>query len=76
MTEVLDPYDDHLVPPIMSCVGRTYFVRNKGGDEWIEKGDLPQERVEALWKRIDRERKAAGAILDSVGDVSNRTSPI
>jgi hypothetical protein len=58
-TEVLDPYGDHPVPPVMSCVGRDYFVRNKGGDTWVWDGDLPKDKLDALRKRIDREREAA-----------------
>ena len=59
-TEVLDPYGVHPVPPEMSCVGRSYFVRNKRGDTWVCTSDLPGDKLDALWKRIDRERKAAG----------------
>jgi hypothetical protein len=58
-TEMLDPYGDHPAPPVMSCVGRSYFVRNKGGDTWVWDGDLPRDKLDALQKRMDRERKAA-----------------
>jgi hypothetical protein len=61
--ETLDPYGDHRgpLPPVLSCVGRNYFVRTKGSDgEWIEIGDLPEDKVEAFWKRVQRECKVAG----------------
>jgi hypothetical protein len=59
----IDPYGDRRgpLPPVFSQVGRIYFVRAQGSDsEWIATGDLPEDKVEAFWKRVERERKAAG----------------
>ena len=58
-TELSDPYGDCPVPPRWSCIGRSYFVRNKGGEPWVWDGDLPKDKLDALGKRCDRERKAA-----------------
>jgi hypothetical protein len=44
----------------MSCLGRTYFVRNKDGDEWIDIGDLPEDKRKALWKRWTKRKAAIG----------------
>jgi hypothetical protein len=40
------------------CVGRGYFARAPGSDLWVEFGDLPDTTVEALWRRIESQRKA------------------
>jgi hypothetical protein len=52
----LDPYgifDD--LPEECQQVGREYFARAPGSDNWVNFGDLPEGTREALWKAKRRE---------------------
>src|SRR4051812_33104024 len=54
--QILDPYgDEDALPEESRCIGRIYFARAPGGDEWICFNDLPEATREALWKRMEAE---------------------
>ena len=54
-----DPYDDML--PLIDAhlqIGREYFFRAPGSDVLVNLGDLPEEKLEAAWKRIEGDPNA------------------
>src|SRR3954451_15032742 len=54
--QILDPYgDEDSLPEESGCIGRIYFARAPGGQEWVSFNDLPEATRKALWKRVDAE---------------------
>lgn len=53
-----DPYGVRDLPPEMRQVGTNRFVRSPASNGWINEGDLPAEKVRAMYDRIDREWEA------------------
>ena len=52
--QILDPYGlEENLPPEAQCIGRLYFARFPGSDEWVEFGDLPKATRDAL---VDKHR--------------------
>jgi hypothetical protein len=49
--QVLDPYGLGDLSEKYECIGRNYFARARGSDEWVVFGDLPISTREALWRR-------------------------
>jgi len=49
--EVGDPYGVHPLPDWPECVGRNYFARSPGRDEWVSFDDLPDAVRDALFEK-------------------------
>jgi excisionase family DNA binding protein len=50
--ENFDPYGVYPPPPgVLQQVGREYFARAPGNNVWVSFDDLPDETVDALWRR-------------------------
>lgn len=50
--QVLDPYGIHPdLPEEYDCVGRAYFARAPGSNEWVCFEDLPEATSAALWEK-------------------------
>jgi hypothetical protein len=54
----LDPYGVSRDPDLYVQVGTNRFVRSPESDGWVNEGDLPVEKVWAMYDRIDREWEA------------------
>jgi hypothetical protein len=54
--QVVNPYGVRRLPRDADCVGRNVFVRNRGSDEWVWDGDLPDEKRKRLWERPDEDQ--------------------
>jgi hypothetical protein len=66
----LDPYGVDLA--YYGQVSRNYFVRNKGGEDWVHLGDLPPDKRQALDERADRERLARNEVIDGLFNALRR----
>ena len=49
-----DPYDAYDVPPEMQTAGSHRYVRSPTSNGWISETDLPREKREAMYDRIER----------------------
>jgi hypothetical protein len=61
--DVCDPYctfprDDEAFQQYGGCVGRCWFVWSDESDGWIYVDDLPEEKWDALQRRMERERES------------------
>lgn len=52
--QVLDPYGIYTdLTEEEECIGRVYFARSPGSDIWVEFGDLPDETLQELLKKVE-----------------------
>lgn len=52
--QVLDPYGIYTdLTEEEECIGRLYFARSPGSDIWVEFGDLPEETLHELRKKVE-----------------------
>jgi hypothetical protein len=66
----LDPYYMELAP--YESINRICFVRNKDSDDWICIYDLPEEKVQALNERNERERLARKHAVEDIFNTLRR----
>jgi hypothetical protein len=52
-----DPPDDYISKQCRDYISECWFVRSDTSDGWIELHDLPEEKQQALSRRVEREGK-------------------
>lgn len=67
-TEITDPYGVYGPCPKNSCIGRTYFFRTPGSEIWVASTDIPEEKMEILWARINNSDLTENDVLQFLFD--------
>lgn len=65
----LDPYGVYPdLPPECHCIGRSGFARNPNSEIWVSFEDIPTNKLEKIWERLNGAREDRREMSDSEKD--------
>ena len=71
-----DLSDNPLLEQARDDISECWFVRSEESGGWIEWGDLPPEKQQAMDARVERERKPRERMQKTVGGRTRRASVV